>query len=117
MTFDQIRRLRIDEVIAQTDWLKLAKECVGIVETSTFKDKELYMLIESAIEDLERVDVDVQNNTDSNLIKDTVMLYVKAHFGDTDINKRKEYLKWYKTKMRELMNSQKYLKKEDESDA
>lgn len=117
MTFDQIRRLRIDEVIAQTDWLKLAKECVGIVETSTLKDKELYMLIESAIEDLERVDVDVQNNTDSNLIKDTVMLYVKAHFGDTDINKRKEYLKWYKTKMRELMNSQKYLKKEDESDA
>lgn len=117
MTFDQIRRLRIDEVIAQTDWLKLAKECVGIVETSTLKDKELYMLIESAIEDLERVDVDVQNNTDSNLIKDTVMMYVKAHFGDTDINKRKEYLKWYKTKMRELMNSQKYLKKEDESDA
>lgn len=117
MTYDQIKNLRIDEVIAQTDWLKLAKECVGIVETSTMKDKEIYMLIESAIEDLERVDVDVQNNTDSNLIKDTVMIYVKAHFGDTDINKRKEYLKWYKSKMRELMNTDKYKKKEDESNA
>lgn len=117
MTYDQIKKLRIDEVIAQTDWLKLAKECLGIIESSTMKDKEIYMLIESAIEDLERVDVDVQNNTDSNLIKDTVMIYVKAHFGDTDITKRKEYIGWYKSKLRELQFTEKYQKKEVESNA
>lgn len=117
MTYNQIKNLRIDELIAQTDWLKLAKECLGIVETSILKDKEIYMLIESAIEDLERVNVDVQNNTNSNLIKDTVMIYVKAHFGDTDITKRKEYLRWYKSKLRELQFTEKYQKKEDESNA
>ena len=117
MTFDQIRKLRIDEVIAQTDWLKLAKECLSIVESSTLKDKEIYMLIESAVTDLERVNIDVQNNTNDNLIKNTVMIYVKAHFGDTDINKRNEYLKRYKMNLRELQFSTKYQKKEVDSNA
>ena len=71
----------------------LAKECLGIVSTSTMKDKEINMLIESAKQDLERVGIDVENNINDYLIINTIMLYVKAHFGDTDINKRNEYLK------------------------
>ena len=37
--------------------LKLAKECLSIVEDSTLKDKELTMLIESSISDLKRLDI------------------------------------------------------------
>lgn len=113
MTYEQLRNLKIDEFIAQTDWLKLAKECLSIVESSTLKDKEIYMLIESAITDLERVDIDVRKNMDNNLIKNTVIIYVKAHFGDTDINKRNEYLKRYKMNLRELQFSEEYRKKEE----
>ena len=117
MTFDQIKNLKIDELIAQTDWLKLAKECLSIVESSTLKDKEIYMLLESAVADMERVDIDVQNNTNDNLIKNTVMIYVKAHFGDTDVNKRRMYLQRYKMNLRELQFSEKYQRKEVESNA
>jgi len=117
MTYEQIRNLKIDELIAQTDWLKLAKECLSIIESSTLKDKEIYMLIESAITDLERVNIDVKNNLNDNLIKNTVMIYVKAHFGDTDMTKRTEYLKRYKMNLRELQYSEEYQKKEVDSNA
>ena len=117
MTYDEIKNLETHELVAQTDWLKLAKECLSIVESSTFKDKEIYMLIESAVTDLERVNIDVKNNLNDNLIKNTVMIYVKAHFGDTDINKRTEYLKRYKMNLRELQFSEEYQKKEVDSNA
>lgn len=117
MTYEQIKNLKIDEIIAQTDWLKLAKECLSIVETSALKDKEIYMLIESAVTDMERVDIDVKKNINDNLIKNTVMIYVKAHFGDTDVNKRTMYLQRYKMNLRELQFSDKYQRKEVESNA
>ena len=44
--------------------LKLAKECLSIVEDSTLKDKELTMLIESSISDLKRLDIDVEKKID-----------------------------------------------------
>ena len=97
--------------------LKLAKECLGIIESSTMKDKEITMLINSAQSDLERVDIDVMNNIDDELIENTIMLYVKAHYGDTDINKRNEYLRRYKCNLRELQFSDEYKKKESDSDA
>lgn len=112
MTYENISKL-----IEEAGLIKLAKECLSIVDTSTFKDKEIHMLIESAIMDLERVNIDVQNNVDNNLIKNTVMIYVKAHFGDTDINKRTEYLKRYKMNLRELQFSEEYQKKEVDSNA
>ena len=45
------------------------------------------------------------------------MIYVKAHFGDTEIEKRKEYLKRYKMNLRELQFSEEYQKKEEEGDS
>lgn len=111
MTYEEIKNTDIEKLIAQTDWLKLAKECLSIVETSTLKDKEIQMLIEAAIKDLERVDIDVETNINDSLVKNTVMIYVKAHFGDTDINKRTEYLKRYKMNLRELQFSEEYQKK------
>ena len=108
---------KLKELIEQNDLIKLAKECLSIVETSTLKDKEIYMLIESAIIDLERVDIDIEKHLENNLVKNTIMIYVKAHFGDTDINKRTEYLKRYKMNLRELQFSEEYKKKEVDSNA
>lgn len=117
MTYEQNKNLEIDELIEQAELLELAKQCLSIIETSTLKDEEINMLIESAITDLVRVDIDVKKHLDDNLIKNTVMLYVKAHFGDTDINKRNEYLKRYKMNLRELQFSEEYQRKEVDSNA
>lgn len=117
MTCEQIKNLKIDELIAQTDLLKLAKECLSIVEASTLKDKEIYMLIESAIIDLKRVDIEAEKHLNDSLMKNTIMLYVKAHFGDTEVNKKTEYLKRYKMNLRELQFSEEYQKKEVDSNA
>ena len=107
----------IEKSIADNEYLKLAKECLSIVETSTLKDKEITMLIISAITDLSRVDIDVMKHLEDNLVKNTVMIYVKAHFGDTEIEKRKEYLKRYKMNLRELQFSEEYQKKKEEGDS
>ena len=93
--------------------LKLAKECLSIVDSSTLKDKEITMLIQSAISDLERLEIDVKGHIEDNLLKNTIMIYVKAHFGDGDINKRTEYLKRYKANLRELQFSEEYRIKEE----
>ena len=103
---------------ANNELLDLAKECLGIVASSTGKDKEITMLINAAKEDLERVEINIEEHSDKDLIKNTIILYVKAHFGDTDINKRNEYLKRYTMNLRTLQNSEEYTKKEgDDSNA
>lgn len=100
-----------------SDLLKLAKECLSIVETSILKDKEIEMLIDSAKKDLSRVGIDVDNKLNDELVINTIMIYVKAHFGDADINKRNEYLKRYKMNLRELQFSEEYQAKEVDSNA
>ena len=94
--------------------LKLVKEGLSIVDSSSLKDKELNMLIDSAITDLKRVNIDVDNHLEDNLVQNTIVIYVKAHFGDGDINKRIEYLKRYKANLRELQFSEEYQKKNNE---
>lgn len=91
--------------------LKLAKECLSIVEDSKLKDKEIIMLIKSAKSDLERVNVDVEKHIKDELVQNTIIIYVKANFGDGDVNKKAEYLKRYKANLRELQFSQEYQKK------
>lgn len=93
--------------------LKLAKDCLSIVESSTLKDKEITMLIESAISDLKRLEIDVEKKIEDNLVKNTIIIYVKAHFGDGDMDKRIEYLKRYKSNLRELQFSEEYKVKEE----
>lgn len=90
--------------------LKLSKECLSIVNTSTLKDKEITMLINSAISDLKRLEIDVEKHIEDNLVKNTIVIYVKANFGDGDIDKRNEYLKRYKSNLRELQFSEEYRK-------
>lgn len=97
--------------------IKIAKQCLSIVKTSTLKDDEIQMLINSAKKDLERVNIEVDKNLKDELVVNTIMLYVKAHFGDTDIAKRTEYLNRYKANLRELQFSEEYQKKETDSNA
>ena len=97
--------------------LKLAKECLSIVDSSTLKDKEITMLINSAISDLKRLEIDVEGHIKDDLVKNTIIIYVKAHFGDGDVNKRIEYLKRYKANLRELQFSEEYRKKEADNNA
>lgn len=97
--------------------LKLAKECLSIVDSSALKDKEITMLIQSSISDLKRLNIDVEQKIEDDLVKNTIIIYVKAHFGDGDINKRIEYLKRYKANLRELQFSKEYQIKEVDSNA
>lgn len=97
--------------------LKLAKECLSIVDSSTLKDKEITMLIQSAISDLKRLKIDVERHIKDNLVENTIIIYVKAHFGDGDMDKRIEYLKRYKANLRELQFSKEYQMKEVDSNA
>lgn len=90
--------------------LKLSKECLSIVNTSTLKDQEITMLINSAISDLKRLEIDVEKHIEDDLVKNTIVIYVKANFGDGDIDKRNEYLKRYKSNLRELQFSEEYRK-------
>ena len=97
--------------------LKLAKECLSIVDSSTLKDKEITILRQSAISDLKRLKIDVEGHIEDNLVENTIIIYVKAHFGDGDMDKRIEYLKRYKANLRELQFSEEYQKKEVDSNA
>ena len=117
MTYDELKNIEINQLIAQTDLLKLAKECLSIVDSSNLKDKEITMLIQSAISDLERLKIDVEGHIEDNLVKNTIIIYVKAHFGDGDMDKRIEYLKRYKANLRELQFSEEYQMKEVDSNA
>ena len=106
----------INNLINTSNLMSLVKEALGIIETSTMKDKEIYMLIESAIIDLDRVDIDVENHILDSLVKNAITLYVKAHFGDIDVDKKESNLKRYKSILRELQNSEEYQKeKQDDS--
>lgn len=68
--------------------LKLAKQCLSIVETSTLKDDEIKMLISSAIADLNRQGIKATNLTNKPLINSAIMMFVKANFGNVDIKEK-----------------------------
>ena len=104
----------INNLINTSNLMSLVKEALGIIETSTMKDKEIYMLIESAIIDLDRVDIDVENHILDSLVKNAITLYVKAHFGDIDVDKKESNLKRYKMILRELQNSEEYQKEKQD---
>ena len=112
MTYEQIKKIRINEIAEETGYLELAKESLGIVSDAVEVDKVLCMLIGSALEDLARVGIDIASHLKDDLLKTTVMLYVKGQYGDADINKRNEYMKRYTQNLRSMQHSQEYLTKE-----
>lgn len=101
MTYNEIKNFKLSKVVASTDLKKLAKQCLSIVEGSTIKDDEILMLINAAVLDMKRLDVDVESHITDEIIQGTIVMFVKANFGMIDI-KEKEYAR--KTYMQNCSN-------------
>lgn len=86
--------------------LNLAKKCLGIVEDSQIKDDEINMLIEAAKLDINRQGIKTDSMDD--LVKGTIIMYVKANFGMTDINEKKNAAETYKNNCNNMSLSSKY---------
>lgn len=66
--------------------LTTTKQCLSIIETSTFKDDEIKMWINAGIADLTRQGIEA--NTSNELVKSAIVMFVKAHFGNVDIKEK-----------------------------
>lgn len=79
-----------------SELLKLVKQSLSIVETATAKDEELSNLIYSAVQDIYSLGVEVEKIKNNPLLNTTIVLYVKAHFGNVNIKEKELALKMYK---------------------
>lgn len=68
--------------------VRKAKQCLSIVESATLKDDEIKMLIGAAIADLSRQGIEASEDTENELVLATIMMFVKANFGNTDIKEK-----------------------------
>ena len=68
--------------------LRTAKQCLSIIETSTLKDDEIEMLIKAGIEDLKRQGINASEKTENDLVKSSIIMFVKANFGNVDIKEK-----------------------------
>lgn len=75
--------------------LKTTKQCLSIVETATLKDEEIKMLIKAGIEDLRSQGIKASTDTESELIKSSIIMFVKANFGNVDIKEKELAQKTY----------------------
>lgn len=84
MTFEEVRNLQITNIISNASELKhLMKQCLSIVESSTAKDDEIVMWINSAISDMKNIKgIDVVNNISDGAIQAAISQHVKGHFGN-----------------------------------
>lgn len=90
------------------DLLSLAKETLGIVSTATAKDTSLKMLINSCITDLKRVGIKVDVTKLDDLIKNTIMIYIKANFGISNPDDKAKYMEAYQLHIAKLSLSGDY---------
>lgn len=93
--------------------LKLVKQCLSIVETSTLKDKEIEMLINAGIADLNRQAIVASVGTTDSLIQSAIVMFVKANFGNVDIKEKELAQRTYSFLCANLGASQEYLMKEE----
>lgn len=98
-----------------SELLKLCKQCLSIIETSTYKDGEIKLLIDMAIEDMQRQGINVNGRLNNSLIKGTIAMYVKSNFGMVDIKEKELAQKTYNSLCNNLSLSSYY--KEVEEDA
>lgn len=97
--------------------LNLVKDSLSIVRTSTSKDEEIKMWIASAILDLHRNNINVEEYINNALIQAAIVLYVKGNFGFIDETEKKSEKKLaqenYKMLVTNLSLSTKYLLEEE----
>ena len=66
--------------------MDLAKQSLSIVSSSSIKDDEIKMWINAGKEVLKRQDIN--SELDNPLIKSTIVMFVKANFGNVDIKEK-----------------------------
>ena len=88
------------------DLLKKAKQCLSIIETSTYKDEEIKMLINASINDLKRQDINTEKDDD--LVKAAIIMFVKANFGNVNIKEKELAQKTYSLLCSNLSLSEDY---------
>ena len=93
--------------------LKLVKQCLSIVETSTLKDEEIKMWIQAGIVDLKRQGITASKDIEDSLIKSAIVMYVKANFGNVDIKEKELAQRTYSLLCANLGSSHEYLIKEE----
>ena len=99
------------------DLLKTAKQCLSIVESATLKDEEIKMLINAGIEDLKRQGINASEKTNNDLIKSSIIMFVKANFGNVDIKEKELAQKTYSLLCNNLSLSSDFKIKESDSNA
>lgn len=62
--------------------LSLVKECLGIIPTATAKDNEIQLLIDTAIADMERLNITI--DLANPMQQSAIIQYVKSNFGMLD---------------------------------
>ena len=110
MTFEEIKDLQIRNIIANASEMKhLVKQCLSIVDSSTAKDDEVVMWINSAVSDMIEVKgIDVANNLSDGLIQGAIVMHVKSKFGMCDINEKNQADKTYNSICTNLSLSSRY---------
>lgn len=88
--------------------LKITKQCLSIVQSSTLKDEEIKMLINAGIEDLKREGIDANIDTKNDLVKSSIIMFVKANFGNTDIKEKELAQRTYSLLCNNLSLSSEY---------
>lgn len=88
--------------------LKLTKQCLSIVVTSTIKDDEIKMFINAGIADLNRQGIKADANTSESLIQSAIVMYVKSNFGNVDIKEKELAQRTYSLLCANLSLSEKY---------
>lgn len=88
--------------------LKRVKQSLSIVETATFKDEEIKMLIQAGIADLVRQGINASKYTEDSLIQSAIVMFVKGNFGNVDIKEKELAQKTYSLLCNNLSLSEKY---------
>ena len=88
------------------DLLTLCKQCLSINSSSTIKDDEINLTIEAAKNDLIRQGINVLKN--DALIKEAIVMYVKANFGNVEIKEKELSANRYNLLCNNLSLSQSY---------
>lgn len=92
--------------------LKIAKQCLSIIETATLKDNEIKMWINAGVADLTRQGIEA--DTSNQLVKSAIVMFVKANFGNVDIKEKEIAQKTYSLLCCNLGLSSDYKEVEDD---
>lgn len=97
------------------DLINKSKQCLSIISTSTLKDDEIQMWINAGIKDLKRQGIKASADSNDELIKAAIIMFVKSNFGNVDLKEKQLAKETYNLLCCNLSLSDEY--KEDDSNA